>query len=375
MAASSSTSQDQVASSQNISIPFPIFTLASKYLLYDINTITYTRAIHNISGVLIGSLPQAPQQNVFLGIPLELMPEEARLLVEKGVAYIVDDVKAHKTGYLARDGLEEGERKAFQLALRKQGQSAAKEVNKRSDERKKAALEKVGLADRADNWNDIPNDMFSASSASGRDGKKKKGMRRQPGDVTPKSESETQSKTSGNVTDESLFGPPVPVNGSTIAPLPARKPSNTRAEVAIEPSAFAMTPTTSYPPLKAPLPPASSSAKQDLERLPPVPASYSLYRYLHERGYFLSPGLRFGCQYTAYPGDPLRFHSHFLCNGMDWDEEFDLLDLVGGGRLGTGVKKGYLIGGQEHKAGGEDNEEVGGKNEEVRAFCVEWAGM
>jgi len=50
----------------------------------------------------------------------------------------------------------------------------------------------------------------------------------------------------------------------------------------------------------------------------------------------MTPGLRFGCHYTVYPGDPLRFHSHFLATGADWDEEFDLLDIVGGGRLVLG---------------------------------------
>ena len=95
----------------------------------------------------------------------------------------------------------------------------------------------------------------------------------------------------------------------------------------------------------------------------------------------MAPGLRFGCQYMAYPGDPLRFHSHFLCNGMDWDQEFDLQDLVGGGRLGTGVKKGYLIGGQV-KAGSavaDVNGQSAPQSEEekdiVRTFCIEWGGM
>jgi len=66
----------------------------------------------------------------------------------------------------------------------------------------------------------------------------------------------------------------------------------------------------------------------------------------------------------AYPGDPLRFHSHFLVAGKEWDEEIDLMDLVAGGRLGTGVKKGYLIGGTSGE--GEAN---------ARAFSIEWAGM
>lgn len=62
---------------------------------------------------------------------------------------------------------------------------------------------------------------------------------------------------------------------------------------------------------------------------------------------------------------------------VGWDEEIDLRDLVGGGRLGTGVKKGWLIGGEERE--GEEKEEgeggEGRKMARVRTFCIEWGGM
>ena len=41
------------------------------------------RADHHICGVLTGTLPHLSQQNVFLGAPLLLMPEEVVLLVDK----------------------------------------------------------------------------------------------------------------------------------------------------------------------------------------------------------------------------------------------------------------------------------------------------
>jgi tRNA-splicing endonuclease subunit Sen34 len=82
----------------------------------------------------------------------------------------------------------------------------------------------------------------------------------------------------------------------------------------------------------------------------------------------MTPGLRFGCQYTAYPGDPLRYHSHFLAASKGWDEPFDLLDILGGGRLGTRVKKGYLLGGVEPPSG--QDEEA-----KVRTYCIEWVAM
>jgi tRNA-splicing endonuclease subunit Sen34 len=80
------------------------------------------------------------------------------------------------------------------------------------------------------------------------------------------------------------------------------------------------------------------------------------------------PGLRFGCDYNVYPGDPLRFHSHFSATSYGWDEEFSMIDLIGGGRLGTRVKKGFLIGGKDADA--EPDADAA-----VRAFSIEWGGM
>jgi len=104
----------------------------------------------------------------------------------------------------------------------------------------------------------------------------------------------------------------------------------------------------------------------------PEPARYNIYKHLHAQGYYLSPGLRFGCQFLAYPGDPLRFHSHFLVNGFDWDERVSMMSLVGGGRLGTGVKKSWMFGGQ----GRDDEQRQQFESKDgMRSFCVEWAGF
>lgn len=348
--------------------PFPIFKLAHRHLLYDTNTITYVRAKYNIAGVLIGGLPQAPQQNVFLGVPLELMPEEARVLCEKGVAYVVDDVKAHKQGFLAR-GLGDAERRAFQTSLRKQGQAAAGQATKRTEDRKKAALtKKVENGD----WNDIPEDMLRPASRLSNKRKGKSSKARLEGDELEGSEEvDGHVVPDGKQEDEEdlLFAPPR--NGVPLHPTLSRDTANA-STAGGGPEPYAVTPTTSYPPLTATPPPSSAAVG-----LPDVPPSYPLYKHMHEKAYFLAPGLRFGCQYMAYPGDPLRFHSHFLCNGMDWDQEFDLLDLVGGGRLGTGVKKGFLIGGEmkrdeAHDAAGSVSR---GHDGGVRTFCIEWGGM
>ena len=51
------------------------------------------RAKYHVCGTLTGTLPQIPQQNMFLGLPLELMTEEAALLVEKGSSFVLQPVR------------------------------------------------------------------------------------------------------------------------------------------------------------------------------------------------------------------------------------------------------------------------------------------
>jgi len=43
------------------------------------------RTQHNLCGLLSGTLPLIPQQNVFLGLPLRLLPEEVVYLLRQGM--------------------------------------------------------------------------------------------------------------------------------------------------------------------------------------------------------------------------------------------------------------------------------------------------
>lgn len=306
--------------------PFPIFTVGNRHMVYDVNTVTYIRREHHVCGVLIGTIPHIPQQNVFLGIPLELMPEEARLLVENGHAYIVDDVHAHQ---LALANITGQERALVLETLQRQGRQAAKASQKTAQQKREKALTRLKDRDKGARITDAGSKDTSESNAP---------------------------TGAGTSSDENLFCDSV-TNAST----------QSIADSSPAEDLFYVTPTISYPLL--PLPSSTESLA-----LPAVPKSYPLFVHLHQKGYYVSPGLRFGCQYLVYPGDSLRFHSHFLANGVGWDDELDVLDIVGGGRLGTGVKKGFMIGGAEERksrdAGG--TADVSGK---ARAFCIEWASM
>ena len=312
------------ANSDAPALPIPISLITGRYFLFSADTITYLRREHNICGVLVGTLPQIPQQNVFLGLPLELMPEEARLLVEKELAYIVDDTLLHTKGM---EALQQEDKKRYRNELEQLGWKASLAQASRKEQQRDQALKK---------------------------------RQHSKADTPPRHNEEGQAddKTNGAApdadgdADDSLFSPPTePSEGIT--------PSRTSIAAG---KPFTITPASSEtlflkpPSISPPL-------------LPEVPSSYPLFVHLHSEGYFLSPGLRFGCQYMAYPGDPLRFHSHFLVSSAEWDEEIDLMDLVAGGRLGTGVKKGYLIGGAEKR------DEEGHESSPVRTFSLEWAGM
>ena len=318
-------------------LPIPIFRVSQKverYLLYDINTITWLRQKHNILGVLIGSLPQIPQQNVFLGLPVELQPEEARTLVENGLAYVVNDLDWHTNGLRSKSAAQI---EAVRADLHKDGVEIARELEK--SKRNQARLARRRL--RSNSGSSTSSDSIVGQNVQTRD-----------------------------ASEETLF--------DNLSPQAFTPTTFTSSDS--DPKAWAITPATSYSLLATPPRPKSPS-------LPKVnPSSYALFKHLHSQGYFLSPGIRFGCQFSVYPGDPLRFHSHFLAMSADWDEEFGLLDLVGGGRLGTGVKKGWLIGGVE----GKDSEQgtlekigftegaatrAGDHDAKVRTFCIEWGGM
>lgn len=354
------TSPTPISDDPSITYPLPLSHLAHRYYLYNIHHITHLRRHFSTPGVLIGSLPQAPQQNVFLGLPLCLLPEEARLLVEQGVCYVVDDAAAHRQRLRAiRD--QDGRR--YLEALAEQGREVSRAVQRRQEGNTEKALMGMSAEKR---------EMVIRKREEAR-------LRAEEKERAAAVQMSGEQEVGGDDEDDALFpsydrgtpqrvspaAPSTPPRSST--PTPSLAPSTTAGAIVEH---HIITPTTSSLLLTPPSPPS------DPTTLPPVNQhAYAIYSRLHALNYFMSPGLRFGCQYMAYPGDPLRFHSHFLCRGYAWDEEIDLLDLVGGGRLGTGVKKGFLIGGREEGGVGVEGQAGGEEGEDARCFCIEWGGM
>lgn len=345
--------------------PFPISRIADRYLLFNIDIISHCRRNHNICGMLVGTIPNLSQQNIFLGIPVELMPEEARVLVENGAAYIADDAELHKKAF---EEMSREERLEWLQEMDRRGEELTRDTEELKERRADKALKEKGLRrqvlEKSEGSvvesfapdNTIRDDMSSSTESS-------------LGFIMKGSSFLGSSWTHVNASEASLFEPALP------SPVPSIVSSSTYKV----PKHF-VTPTTSYPPLPNP-------AQDPSLQLPAVPKSYPLFRYLHSLGYYHMPGLRFGCHYNSYPGDPLRYHSHFAATGMGWDDEFELLDVVGGGRLATGTKKAYMIGGEDENAvkknaqssegAGLFSDETSSKEKarEARAFSIEWAAL
>lgn len=334
------------------SLPIPIFLNPypqPRYLLYDPSTVHYLRVTHNILGVLIGTLPQIPSQSVFLGLPLQLLPEEVHLLVQKGVAYIVNDKDRHGKGgdFRQKTGTD---REAILAELRREGLEIARDIERR----KKGKREKA-LREQQQQKQQQKKDADSGAST--------------PKQETPNVEDDADDERTSTAADSSTL-----FSSSSHSPSPNPDNHQHQHQQQLEP--HTITPTSTLP---LPSPPHHTSAATPILPSPTstTPARIALHNHLHSKGYTSTPGLRFGCHFSVYPGDPLRFHSHFLANAYGWDEEIDLIDLVGGGRLGTGVKKGWLVGGVQpaEKAETEATEEDGAPECDVRCFCIEWAGM
>jgi tRNA-splicing endonuclease subunit Sen34 len=62
----------------------PLYVSNQKAYIWDPSDAATLRVQHHICGLATGTLPGVAQQNVFLGLPLVLMPEEVVLLVENG---------------------------------------------------------------------------------------------------------------------------------------------------------------------------------------------------------------------------------------------------------------------------------------------------
>ncbi|ODV91532.1 hypothetical protein CANCADRAFT_55386 [Tortispora caseinolytica NRRL Y-17796] len=252
----------------------PIQAIGSSFFIFNVDDLKYLRENHKILGTLTGTLPAFPQQSVFLGLPLQLMPEQAKYLVDHEIAYIASAEKSHQQ--LKRD-------RELKAKILKAFESKTEDLQRS----RKQAYVRRAVANAALHGRELDPEQVGHS------------FDKQPVPTTTLLETPGLHKVRA---DDSVF----------------------------------------------------DNISLNVEKL---------YAYLHDRSYYITPGLRFGGRYLAYPGDSLRFHSHLIVNEIGVDEPIDLLDIVSGGRLGTVVKKVWVLGGYEEA------------EDAMSVFSIEWAGF
>ncbi|KAJ3568879.1 hypothetical protein NP233_g5426 [Leucocoprinus birnbaumii] len=284
--------------------------------LWNIDDIATLRSEHHICGILTGTLPHLSQQNVFLGIPLVLLPEEVVTLVENEVAVIVNDPAAHQQPSVSemeswndeqqasfRKQVAENEVRAAQKDTSRSLSEEALKKRKEREERRRLAAQK--LVEEA-STEDINLPTYAPNNS-------------QPEVLCPESSTE-QLAASANYTIT------IPA-ASEYQWYQPDQTTFTTIEAAQKAGIW------TYP--------ASLNER----------ARCGVFRSLLAQGYFMGSGIKFGGDYLVYP--VIESPKHVLRP----------MEVVAHGRLGTATKKSHLL------CTWDDD------RKEVRYFSIEWAGF
>lgn len=68
-------------------------------------------------------------------------------------------------------------------------------------------------------------------------------------------------------------------------------------------------------------------------------SKYKVFKDLWSKGFFITNGDSFGCDFLTYPGDPISFHASQIVNVVDQHKQYDINYLVSCSRLSVSVKK------------------------------------
>ncbi|XP_060066827.1 tRNA-splicing endonuclease subunit Sen34-like [Ylistrum balloti] len=264
-----------------------LFVCNDNVLVWNAEDASFLRDEMRIVGNLIGCLPRFPRQNNFLGLPLYLMPEEVSLLLNKGVAVLVkgDDLLQTPT----QQQIEE--------------------------------------------YHEICDNNFQEQVELFRDDRRKEIEQNLPKIVEGKKEKRRKEieerKKAGEDVDESELEKDIIIDADSI-PIPALPRNHALVQLFTE----------------SPWKVEDSEGGAETWKFPSTEIEKTrcqVFQDLWEKGYFLTSGAKFGGDFLVYPGDPSKFHSHFVAICLEHKKTLTPLDIVAMGRLGSNVKKTVVL--------------------------------
>jgi len=72
-------------------------------------------------------------------------------------------------------------------------------------------------------------------------------------------------------------------------------------------------------------------------------ANYLVFKNLREKGYIVTPGIKFGCDFAVYEQGPGIDHAPYLVQVFRTTERLTATGMVLAGRLATTVKKQFIL--------------------------------
>lgn len=70
---------------------------------------------------------------------------------------------------------------------------------------------------------------------------------------------------------------------------------------------------------------------------------YPVYKDLRERGFVVTPGIKFGSDFAVYKYGPGIDHAPYIVQVKSEDEEISATEIVRAGRLATTVRKNFIV--------------------------------
>uniref|UniRef100_A0A914XG04 tRNA-splicing endonuclease subunit Sen34 n=1 Tax=Plectus sambesii TaxID=2011161 RepID=A0A914XG04_9BILA len=277
--------------------PIQIESSNDGFLIFDLEDAKILRSCHRMVGTAIGTSPSTPAQNDTLTLPLLLFAEQVAVLLEYGYARLVRLLSTHPT---------DKDRNLYEHYLTQQKAQVAETLHKARIEEQLQMAEKI---------------------AKGRLAKKLK-VKSSSAGATSKSLKVSDAEVSAiSVTEEDIEAV-------------RRELRLTKPPVLADDAVPVETCLTTSPLFS---PDYDHIDVFDFPRTPQQRIRFTVFRDLWRKGYYLTPGVKFGCDFLVYPGDPLKFHATCMAICVKSDESLTPVELAGYSRVATQVKKTVLI--------------------------------
>ncbi|BFZ21343.1 hypothetical protein BsWGS_24382 [Bradybaena similaris] len=321
-----------------------IFYCHGSFFVWNADDMLMLREECRIIGKLVGSLPRAPRQNSHLGTPLQLMPEEVKLLVDIDAAVVVIEEPTSEKVLGIREAAFLNVRDTnFKIQQQLFKEAREEEVKKRMNDiiaGKKAKKQKgkkgAANAEVPTSATDDKVDNTTAEKQSNTDSSQ--GDKVENGQVTEEKDKENkkESDSGDNLTVSDVISETADTSEKhCLVQIFSENPWKRNVRPYLE---------WTYP----------STEKEVLR--------YHVFKDLWEKGFFLTSGVKFGGDFLVYPGDPSRFHSHYIAICKSQAELMPSLDIITYGRQASNVRKTALLCALD-------------RNKKVFYMSLQWTGL